>query len=194
MPGPLNDIIMRLMAQGGKRGLPMTPSPELLEYLARSKAGISSARDMRRNPNINPDQTNLVDPLYGEGPGFQPDMYVNPLDPPPISQDPWFNDPASLMADEARLPPRRFQQEAEGEFTDEGLRPEDVMTPAGMPRPGTGPSTGNYYIWATNSNGTTIRVDGPFNSEIEAARELKLMEQTDPEVVRTLKAFVAPQE
>lgn len=64
--GPVNDLIMRLMAEAG-HVLGARPSPELREHVLRRTMGLSQP-DL--NQNVLP------------GPGSAP----------PISKDPWFDD------------------------------------------------------------------------------------------------------
>lgn len=78
---------------------------------------------------------------------------------PPISQDPWFHEPA----------------------------------PAGAMAPGSGPNgpPGALYIWARDSKGKAMRLDGPFTNEIEAHRNLKQMQMYS---AGKLDLFVGPGE
>lgn len=154
---PVTEMIMKLLAEGAGKGLPMQPSPGLRGHMNARTRGFPAPRE-----------SNVV-----PGPGYNP----------PISQDPWFNDPASQFADEARLPPTRFQQEA-GEFTDETMSPEAVVG-ASIPK-----GNGEFYIWAVQ-NGKKIRVDGPFGDQLSAQRELNMMAKQDPQLLRRMGAFIA---
>lgn len=182
MPGPtdpITEMILRLMASGNAGGLPMKPSRGLQGHLNARLNGFPA-------PQVN----NVV-----PGPGSNP----------PISQDPWFdadpsaidpiNDPyyrtenpvapppESQFADEARLPPNQFQNAGD-------ISPEDIMQAARSPGRTIPAGNGEFYLWAQGPDGKKIRVDGPFTDELQAQREFKLMQQSDPQLITKMGVFV----
>lgn len=147
MSGPSDkvaDAIMQLMMAGRGRGMPMEASPELMQYLAQVKTSTPNAASFD-SPNVDlMPQRMTPEDMYSMNTGVEM--------PPPIGQDPWFDQGAqSPEADQMRM----MMQEMMG-----GSQAGIQSSPGG----------GTWYLKIRDSRGNLARADGPFSSELEAHR------------------------
>lgn len=152
------DLIMQLMMRGKSGGLPMRASPELTQYLAHAQGGTAP-----------PQQRGMPSADVLPGPGSGAAAVREPFD--------FESAPHAIAESQADLgiTPDMYRQ-----MTGESqLSPLDLMTesPGHLPT-GTFREGGQLpmFLWATNPRtGKRIRLDGPFENDIEAARALKEM-------------------
>lgn len=148
-------------------------------------------------------------PLSRSDPTYHPSHGdVVPEAPTPISSDEWFNrgqegqirTPMDDIADSSSTgwPPgtENFQSRpGDGEVVP--IRPLDMVDPSATGRARSDAMTsGPLVIWATSKNGKAVRLDGPFNSQIEALRALANLEKeiraSNPSAFSSMSLSIGP--
>lgn len=184
MTTPIADLILQLMQQGGRRGLPMEASPELAQYLRQAGSAPSGPSDMTNVADLT---GQLPDNLQYDREGWPVgteswraphqgpaggNVTPFPEQPPPISRDPWFDDALAQTPDTPREPTFGGDEWANQRYTLVG----DVMQALGIEPRG---SFDRYYS-------QLLEVDDAFITRM--AQTLGITTDQPPNIIRHLLA------